>query len=232
MSFLPVTPTITSGCAAKREKTTEPSTEANRTSLTPKLIAVFANMSKEKARAGRILDGKSVVSSSSPHVEYHKRGFWIFISLTRQKKKQGVHDQSTSKHVAHQKDPKKERKTFIFSKCTRESILCKIHIHRRRHHPIIPRILPIAPIKGRPPSHIPDHASEQSNPPPLLLCCCHRHRRCPRSLRRCARHFSRQRLLAFVPEMGLGAQRVHAALPWSLFPPAVVVVVVCGRVWR
>ena len=53
---VPVTPTITSGCAAKIEKTTEPSTEARRTSLTPKLIFVFVNMSSEKARAGNILN--------------------------------------------------------------------------------------------------------------------------------------------------------------------------------
>lgn len=54
-NFIPVTPTMTSGCAAKTEKTTEPSTEARRTSLTPKLIFVFVNISSEKARAGNIL---------------------------------------------------------------------------------------------------------------------------------------------------------------------------------
>ena len=53
---IPVTPTMTSGCAAKTEKTTEPSTEARRTSLTPKLMFVFVNISNEKARAGNILN--------------------------------------------------------------------------------------------------------------------------------------------------------------------------------
>lgn len=52
---LPVTPTITSGWHAAREKTTDASTDDRRTSLTPKLWSVFANMSKLKARAGRIL---------------------------------------------------------------------------------------------------------------------------------------------------------------------------------
>lgn len=46
---------MTKGWAEKMEKTTDASTEASRTSLTPKLESVFANMSSEKARAGRIL---------------------------------------------------------------------------------------------------------------------------------------------------------------------------------
>jgi hypothetical protein len=54
--FVPVTPTITRGWAAKTEKTTEPRTEARRTSLTPKLMSVLVNISSEKARAGKILE--------------------------------------------------------------------------------------------------------------------------------------------------------------------------------
>ena len=52
---IPVTPTITSGCAAKTENTTDPRTEDRSTSFTPKLSCVFENISKEKASAGRIL---------------------------------------------------------------------------------------------------------------------------------------------------------------------------------
>lgn len=51
----PVTPTMTNGWAAKSAKTTAPSTEDSRTSLTPKLSAVLENMSNEKASAGRML---------------------------------------------------------------------------------------------------------------------------------------------------------------------------------
>jgi len=46
---------MTNGCAAKVENTTDPKTEDSSTSLTPKLIAVLENISKEKASAGRIL---------------------------------------------------------------------------------------------------------------------------------------------------------------------------------
>lgn len=52
---LPVTPTITKGWQAKIENDTEPRTDDKRTSLTPKLIAVFENMSSEKASAGSML---------------------------------------------------------------------------------------------------------------------------------------------------------------------------------
>jgi hypothetical protein len=44
------------GWAAKSEKTTAAKTDERRTSLTPKLDFVFANISKENARAGRMLD--------------------------------------------------------------------------------------------------------------------------------------------------------------------------------
>jgi hypothetical protein len=53
---IPVTPTMTRGWAAAKENTTAAKTDAKRTSLTPKLPSVFSNMSKEKARAGRMLD--------------------------------------------------------------------------------------------------------------------------------------------------------------------------------
>jgi hypothetical protein len=46
---------MTSGCAAKNEKATDPSTDASNTSLTPYSVPVFWNISKENARAGRIL---------------------------------------------------------------------------------------------------------------------------------------------------------------------------------
>ena len=198
---------MTSGCAAKREKTTEPSTEANRTSLTPKLMAVLANMSKEKARAGRILYGQSVLSSS-PRTEYHQKDPSASPSSPRdtKKKPQQAHVQGTST------SPKRNKTLDILD--PQRCILCEIHIHRRRHHPVIPSILPIAPIEPRSPSHIIDHPSKESNLPPLL---------CPRSVHRRARHFSRQSFLAFVPEMGLGAQRMHAALPRSLFSLAVAI---------
>lgn len=52
---IPVTPTMTNGCAANMENTTDPRTEERSTSLTPKLMAVFENISKEKANAGRML---------------------------------------------------------------------------------------------------------------------------------------------------------------------------------
>jgi hypothetical protein len=51
----PVTPTIVNGCAANNEKTTAAKTEERRTSFTPKLDLVLANISNENARAGRIL---------------------------------------------------------------------------------------------------------------------------------------------------------------------------------
>lgn len=53
--IIPVTPTITNGCAAKTANTRDPRTEERSTSLTPKLMAVFENISKEKANAGRML---------------------------------------------------------------------------------------------------------------------------------------------------------------------------------
>lgn len=59
----PVTPTITSGWQARTAKTTAPRTEDRRTSFTPYCISVFVNMSREKARAGRILS----VRVSEPH---------------------------------------------------------------------------------------------------------------------------------------------------------------------
>jgi hypothetical protein len=51
-----VTPTITRGWAAAMAKTTAPRTDARRTSLTPKLMFVLENMSREKASAGRMLE--------------------------------------------------------------------------------------------------------------------------------------------------------------------------------
>ena len=65
---IPVTPTITKGCAAKMENTMDPRMEERSTSLTPKLIAVFENMSKEKASAGRILRGGLVGSFAYLHL--------------------------------------------------------------------------------------------------------------------------------------------------------------------
>lgn len=41
VEYSPVTPTMTSGWAEKREKTTDPRTEARRTSLTPYSEPVF-----------------------------------------------------------------------------------------------------------------------------------------------------------------------------------------------
>ena len=55
-----MTPTITRGWAAAMAKTTAPRTDARRTSLTPKLMFVLENMSREKASAGRMLEFVSV----------------------------------------------------------------------------------------------------------------------------------------------------------------------------
>lgn len=49
---------MTKGWQAKIENNTEPNTDDSRTSLTPKLMAVFENMSSEKANAGSILLAK------------------------------------------------------------------------------------------------------------------------------------------------------------------------------
>lgn len=54
--YIPVTPTITIGCAANIEKTKAPRTDARRVSLTPYSVPILWNMSKEKARAGKMLD--------------------------------------------------------------------------------------------------------------------------------------------------------------------------------
>ena len=56
----PVTPTMTSGWQAKSENTPHASTEDRSTSLTPYELWVFVNMSREKARAGRMLVKLSV----------------------------------------------------------------------------------------------------------------------------------------------------------------------------
>lgn len=61
---IPVTPTITKGWAARMEKTTDPRTEDRSTSLTPKLMAVFENISRENAKAGMILHFGLVCSSA------------------------------------------------------------------------------------------------------------------------------------------------------------------------
>lgn len=47
-----------------------------------------------------------------------------------------------------------------------QTILCKIHVHRRRHDAIIPGISPIAPVEGRSPFDVIDHAPEEPHPPP------------------------------------------------------------------
>lgn len=44
--------------------------------------------------------------------------------------------------------------------------LCKIHVHRRRHHAVVPRVRPVARVVRRPPSHVVDHAAEKVDPPP------------------------------------------------------------------
>jgi len=55
------------------EKTTAPNTEARSTSFTPKLMLVFANISKEKARAGKMLrEGQS--RGAYVHVAYEFTG--------------------------------------------------------------------------------------------------------------------------------------------------------------
>ena len=60
----PVTPTMTRGCAEKREKMTQAMTEERRTSLTPYELCVLVNMSREKARAGRMLVKRLVFTSA------------------------------------------------------------------------------------------------------------------------------------------------------------------------
>lgn len=66
-----------------------------------------------------------------------------------------------------------------------EYILCKIHVHGRRHDTIIPRIEPIADVKGRPAPQVVHHAAEELDLPPsrgtlaaataaMLACGCRR----------------------------------------------------------
>jgi hypothetical protein len=71
---LPVTPTITSGWHAAREKTRDASTDDRSTSLTPKLWSVFANMSRLKARAGRMLRRRQ--STITLHPKSTTRASW------------------------------------------------------------------------------------------------------------------------------------------------------------
>jgi hypothetical protein len=46
--------------------------------------------------------------------------------------------------------------------------LCKIHVHRRRHHAIVPRIRPVTPVVRQPPPDIQQHAPEQVGAVPFL----------------------------------------------------------------
>ena len=55
-----------------------------------------------------------------------------------------------------------------FEKGKEESVLCKKHIHRRGHNPIIPRIRPVAPVIRHPLAHVVDHAPEKLDLPPRV----------------------------------------------------------------
>lgn len=146
---------MTSGCAAKTEKTTAPSADERSVSLTPKLWFVLPNMSSEKARAGKML--LAHVSASLKHPECGLRS--------------ALEDPYTAWDTCHTRPTRTqtgppcpcELRDYI---ADTEYILCKVHIHSRRHDPVIPRIRPIAPVKRRPPVNIVDYAAEQPCPQP------------------------------------------------------------------
>lgn len=81
-----------------------------------------------------------------------------------QRESQSRKDAAESQSVSQSSHQQKKKKT-AYKKSDR-GILCKIHIHRRRNDTIIPGIPPIAPVEGRSPLDVVDHAAEEPHPPP------------------------------------------------------------------
>lgn len=145
------------------ENTTDPRTEARRTSLTPKLISVLLNISSENASAGNILP-EATHQIQRTKQEKGIMG-WSKVKTKDTQKKRDNNGFSTRIGQCWNSDVEFPPH-FITGSVDFGAILYKIHEDGGRYDPVIPSILPVAPIKWCPSSNIIHHPSQQSYLPP------------------------------------------------------------------